>query len=180
MVRLTRLKENPVARRGQALGSVFGELSSIQDGFLGVLLRANVATLSWRLALLGLPWLSPHSHASHPFDVVDHCEELPLCAHLALTAERKAPHPFVLDVGKDWFGTAHAAAVEFSTERRVELLPHALRCSTACLASLERWSFSMFDECHLTLTCSVWVSGSQMTKSLLRHCQTSSPGCSPG
>ena len=119
-------------------------------------------TLSWRLARLGLPWLSPHSHPSHLLDVVDHCEELPLCAHLALTAEREAPHPFVLDVGKDWFDSAHAAAVDFATERRVELLPHTLRWSIACLMSLGRWTFSMFDERHLALKRSVWV-----TKTLL-------------
>jgi len=119
-------------------------------------------TLSWRLALLGLPWLSPHSHASHLFDVVHHREEFPLSAHLALTAEREALHPFVLDVGKDWFDSAHAAAVDFSTERRVELLPHALRWSIASLAPLGRWTFSMFDERHLALKRSVWV-----TKTLL-------------
>ena len=119
-------------------------------------------TLSWQLALLGLPWLSPHSHPSHLLDVVDHREEFPLSAHLALTAECEAPHPFVLDVGKDWFDRTHSAAVDFSTERRVELLPHALRWSFACLASLGRWTFSMFDERHLALTCSVW-----MTKTLL-------------
>jgi len=54
-------------------------------------------TLSYRLVSLSRPWLSPHSHPSHLFDVVHHREAFPLSAQLALTAEREAPHPFVLD-----------------------------------------------------------------------------------
>ena len=97
------------------MGSALGELCSIQWRVLAFFGRANVATLSWRLALLGLPLLSPLSHPSHLLDVVDHCEELPLCAHLSLAAEREAPHPLVLDVGEDWFDSTHAAAVDFSS-----------------------------------------------------------------